>query len=144
LIADDDELVVELVRDALSARGHIVGAVDDGKMVVDIAIARQPDVLILDCTMPEVSGIEALRQIRLSPHCPTMPVMILTARRGQVDEDIAFRAGANDYMRKPFDVDALVSRIELLLERAERRKGIKAEVAICVPQVKRARRWGER
>jgi PleD family two-component response regulator len=72
LIADDDELVVEMVRNALSARGHIVGAVDDGKRVVDIAIARQPDLVILDCSMPEVSGIEALRQMRLSPLCPQM------------------------------------------------------------------------
>ena len=134
-----------MVRNALSARGHIVGAVDDGKRVVDIAIARQPDLVILDCSMPEVSGIEALRQMRLSPLCPQMPVLILTARRSQVDEDIAMRAGASDYLRKPFDVDALVSRVELLLERAERRTRYDATVSsLCLPQARRSRRWGQR
>ncbi len=128
LIADDDELVVERVRDALSARGHIVGAVGDGKLVAVIVEVRQPDMVILDCSMPDVSGIEALRQIRLSPHCGPTPVLMLTARGSQADEDIAMRAGANDYLRKPFDPDELVSRVELLLDRTQRqnRLGVKA------------------
>lgn len=72
-------------------------------------------------------------------------MLILTARRSQVDEDIAMRAGASDYLRKPFDVDALVSRVELLLERAERRTRYDATVSsLCLPQARRSRRWGQR
>ena len=119
LIADDDELIVDVVREALAARGHIVGAVDDGYAVVRVVEAKRPGLVILDCNMPEVSGLEALRQIRFSPTCFATPVLMLTGRINDVDEEIAMRAGANDYLRKPFDPDQLVSRVEMLLEHAE-------------------------
>jgi DNA-binding response OmpR family regulator len=119
LIADDDELVVEDVRTALSAAGHIVGAVDDGKPVVSIVDFKRPALVILDCNMPELSGVEALRQIRLSQVSWATPVLMLTAACGQTDELIAMRAGADDYLRKPFDDDDLVLRVNALLKQAE-------------------------
>lgn len=122
LIADDDELVIDVVRGALGARRHIVGAVDDGTPVAAIVETKRPALVILDCNMPECSGIDALLEIRRSPSCYATPVMMLTASRGKIDEDIALRAGANDYMRKPFDADQLVVRVEALLSRAEARK----------------------
>jgi DNA-binding response OmpR family regulator len=118
LIADDDELVVDVVRAALGARGHIVGAVDDGMPVAGIVEFKRPKLVILDCNMPELSGIEALRQIRALPNAYATPVLMLTACRGEFDEQIAIRAGANNYLRKPFDPDQLVSRVETLLVRA--------------------------
>lgn len=145
LIADDDDIVIELVRDALSTRGHIVGAVDDGKMVITIVELKRPDLVILDCAMPEVSGVEALRQIRYSRSCHSTPVLMLTARRSEADEDIAIRAGANDYLRKPFDPDQLISRVEMLLERAELQKQPVVEKSpLYRPAPSPDRRWGQR
>jgi DNA-binding response OmpR family regulator len=119
LIADDDELVIHLVRATLSARGHVVGAVDDGLPVLGVVEFKRPALVILDCSMPELSGIEVLRLIRRSRTCHATPVLMLTARCSDVDEDIALRAGANDYLRKPFDPDQLVARVEDLLRHAE-------------------------
>ena len=116
IIVDDDELVVEIVREALQARGHIVGALPDGKPVKNVVEFKQPDLVILDCAMPELSGVEALREIRSSANAYSTPVLMLTGRRSEVDEEIARRAGADDYLRKPFDADQLVARVEALLE----------------------------
>jgi DNA-binding response OmpR family regulator len=69
--------------------------------------------------MPMISGIDALRQIRSSESCFNTPVMMLTARRSVADEEIAIRAGANDYMRKPFDMANLVARTDSLLLNAQ-------------------------
>ncbi len=144
LIADDDELVVDMVREALSARGHVVGAVDDGKPVAAIVEFKRPELVILDCNMPELSGIEALRQIRVLRHAYATPVLMLTACRGEFDEDIAMRAGANDYLRKPFDPDQLVSRVERLLMRAARRNQQAPPPPMYRPPPRAERAWGQR
>lgn len=115
LIAEDDELVVEAVRAALEPRGHIVGSVGDGMPVKGVVELKRPDLVILDCGMPNLSGIDALRNIRSSNTGYATPVLMLTGRRGMADEDIAYRAGADDYLRKPFDPDQLVARVEELL-----------------------------
>lgn len=121
LIADDDELIVDLVAEALRGRGHVVGTLDDGAHVIDIVTFKRPALVVLDCSMPQLSGIDALRQIRSSTTCFDTPVLMLTGRRSESDEQIAMRAGANDYMRKPFDLAKLVERIESLLLEAEYR-----------------------
>lgn len=122
LFADDDEIVVAMVTDALAARGHIVDAVDDGLPVLREVESKRPELVILDCTMPELNGIEALRQIRTSRTCFATPVLMLTGRRSSADEAIAMRTGANDYLRKPFDPDQLVSRAESLVAQGRARR----------------------
>jgi DNA-binding response OmpR family regulator len=118
LLADDDEMVCDVVRETLSSHGHLVGLVGNGADAIRVVETKRPDLIILDCAMPEVTGIQALRQIRLSRTAFRTPVLILTARRGERDEEIAMRAGANDYLRKPFNPDQLVVRVESLLEKA--------------------------
>ena len=118
LIVDDDELVIEIVAEALRAAGHAVGSLDDGHHVIDVVHLKRPALVILDCSMPTLSGVEALRQIRTSPSCFETPVIMLTARRSEADEQMAIRAGADSYMRKPFDPARLVARTDTLLLRA--------------------------
>lgn len=120
LIADDDELVTEIVRNALSSRGHVVGVVENGRDAVRVVELKRPALVILDCAMPEMSGLEALTLIRLSPTAHRTPVLMLTGNRSDVDEDIARRRGANDYLRKPFDEDQVVAHVEALLAKAAR------------------------
>lgn len=117
IIADDDELVVDLVRTALQRRGHVVGELNDGKPVKDVVELKRPDVVILDCAMVQVSGIVALKEIRASAKAYATPVLMLTARCSPADEEIAWAAGADDYLRKPFDSDELVVRVEALIEK---------------------------
>jgi DNA-binding response OmpR family regulator len=133
LIVDDDELVVEIVTEALRAAGHAIGTLDDGLHVLDIVHLKRPALVILDCSMPTLSGIEALRQIRMSASCFDTPVMMLTGRRSAADELIAIRAGADGYMRKPFEPAKLVARTDTLLSRAAWRQGAVMKKALPGP-----------
>ena len=118
LLADDDELVGAVVREALSARGHVVGIVENGLDAVRVVELKRPALLILDCAMPKMNGIEALKRIRVSATAYRTPVLMLTGRRSELDKEIAMRAGANDYLKKPFDADQLVAHVEDLLAQA--------------------------
>ena len=117
IMADDDEIVGELASDALIAAGHAVGLLDNGADALRVIQARRPDLVILDCNMPEMSGLLVLRQMRDSVELCDTPVLILTGRQGVRDTEIAFYEGASDYMKKPFDPDELVFRVNQLLER---------------------------
>ncbi|WP_233503453.1 response regulator [Sphingomonas psychrotolerans] len=115
IIADDDELVGEMARDALIAAGHGAGLVSNGADALKIIKARRPDLVILDCNMPELSGVLLVEELRRMPEYADLPVLMLTGRRSDRDEELARFAGANDYMKKPFDPDELVFRVEELL-----------------------------
>jgi DNA-binding response OmpR family regulator len=115
IIADDDEIVGEIARDALISAGHGAGLVLDGGEALKIIKARRPDLVILDCNMPGLAGVLLVQELRKSPAFADLPVMMLTGRQGQRDEELARFAGANDYMKKPFDPDELVFRVEQLL-----------------------------
>lgn len=122
IIADDDELIIDIVRSKLEECGHIVGALSDGQSVRAVLDAKRPDLLILDCGMPNKSGLEALREVRNSALNYGIPVLILTGRISSSDEQIAYATGADDYIRKPFDPDQLAARVDALLDsHAERR-----------------------
>lgn len=115
IIADDDELIGEMARDALTAAGHGAGLVVNGADALHVIKTRRPDLVILDCNMPGLSGVLLVQELRKSPDFAGLPVMMLTGRRSDSDEELARFAGANDYMRKPFDPDELVFRVEELL-----------------------------
>jgi DNA-binding response OmpR family regulator len=107
-----------MVRDALIAAGHGAGLVSNGAEALRVIKARRPDLVILDCNMPELSGVLLVQELRKSPDFADLPVMMLTGRRGDRDEELARFAGANDYMKKPFDPDELVFRVDEMLARA--------------------------
>ena len=121
ILAEDDEISVYMVRSALEDRGHIVGVLPDGSRVLDVVTTKRPDVLILDASMPNKGGLEALREVRARLGW-SLPVLMLTGRTSRNDEELAYRAGADDYLRKPFDPDELAIRIETLLEQGARRQ----------------------
>lgn len=115
IIADDDEIVGEIVRDALLASGHGAGLITDGAEALRVVKARRPDLLILDCNMPGLSGVLVLREVRKTPELFDLPVMMLTGRRSAQDVDIAMFAGADAYVKKPFDPEELVFKVEEIL-----------------------------
>lgn len=122
IIADDDDLMIDIVRTVLEREGHVVGALPDGRAVIRVVELKRPDLVILDCGMPERCGITALLDIRRSKTAFRTPVLMLTARNGRVDEEIAMRAGADDYLRKPFDPDQLIVRVDAVIARRAARK----------------------
>ena len=115
IIADDDEIMGEVARDALIAAGHGAGLVTDGAEALKVIKARRPDLVVLDCNMPGLSGVLLVQELRKDPAFAELPVMMLTGRRGERDEELARFAGANDYMKKPFDPEELAFRVDELL-----------------------------
>lgn len=116
ILADDDEIVAKIVSDTLIDAGHAVGWVKDGRQALEVIRRRPPDLVILDCNMPEMSGILVLREMRQSPELCDLPALMLTGRQSEQDESIIRYEGADDYMRKPFDPGTLVGRVEALLK----------------------------
>lgn len=125
IIADDDEIIGEIACEALLRGGHAAGLVTDGRDALRVIRARKPDLIILDCNMPGMNGLLVLRELRLSPDFCNLPVLILTGRQSDKDEELAHYAGANDYMRKPFEPAELVFRVDQLLAKHGRAMSMK-------------------
>jgi len=115
LVADDDELLAELVRRRLCAAGHEVVTVDNGQECLAMVQQRRPDLILLDAMMPVMDGISTLHTLKDDTSWCTIPVIMMTARRSQEDVLTALRAGAADYMTKPFSPEDLALRVEGLL-----------------------------
>jgi len=116
LIVEDEPAIAEAVEYALKAEGFEVEAVDDGNTALEQARARQYDLLVLDLMLPGLSGVEVCRRLRdESP----VPILMLTAKDGELDRVLGLEVGADDYVTKPFSVPELVARVRALLRRRE-------------------------
>ena len=123
IVAEDDEIVGEIVRETLTASGHAVGVLADGVEALKVIRLKNPDLVILDCNMPGLGGVLVLREMRGAGELCEIPVLMLTGRRGQQDVELAMFQGANDYMTKPFDPEELGFRVDVLLEISRARQG---------------------
>jgi len=125
LVADDDDILLDLVSFRLEAEGHEIISARDGVEALNMVREHSPDLVILDAMMPVINGAEVLREIREDAELADLPVMMLTARKGDDDVVASLRAGASDYMTKPFMPQELAVRVEMLLRRshAQRRAG---------------------
>lgn len=115
LIADDDEIIIDLIRFRLESEGHEVVTATDGEAVLALLAQRTPDLVVLDSMMPIISGMEVLKTIKQSSATKNIPVVMLTARKGEADIVAALEAGASDYLTKPFMPQELVTRVSMQL-----------------------------
>jgi len=113
LVADDDDLLGELLRFKLEGAGHRVTIIGDGRSALEAAQSNAYDLMVLDAMMPVLSGPEVLSA--LVRQGSRLPVVMLTARKGQDDVLDALSSGARDYLTKPFIPDELVARINAIL-----------------------------
>lgn len=113
LVEDDHELRTALGI-TLRARGHHVIDVATGQAAEDALAHRSVDVVILDLGLPDVDGIEVIRRVRTRSQ---IPIIVLSARRDEVDKVRALDAGADDYVTKPFGVDELLARLRAAVRR---------------------------
>ena len=118
VIVDDDELFCQIVARTLAPLGHMVVTVRDGDDALEALWANGPDLAILDCALPGKTGLTILREVRESAMFGKLPVIILTARRSEWHAKMAMTAGADAYVRKPFEPDDLIATIERLLAAA--------------------------
>jgi DNA-binding response OmpR family regulator len=115
LLADDDEDILQLLSFRLERAGYAVVLARDGKEALRLALDLRPAVAILDVMMPELDGFDVTRELRRNAATSTTPVILLTARAQASDIARGMAAGADDYVRKPFDARDLSDRVERLL-----------------------------
>jgi DNA-binding response OmpR family regulator len=117
LVADDDPDILTLVRFGLERQGYDVVGASDGRAALDLALERQPDLAILDVTMPRLDGLEVTRRLRDDACTRAIPVILLTARVQDSDVAVGFAAGADGYVTKPFSPQELRRRVQSALDR---------------------------
>lgn len=120
LVIEDNQNLVANLFDYFESRGHTLDAAPDGVTGLHLALTQHYDVLVLDWMLPRMDGPEVLRRLRQEAHSD-VPVLMLTARDELPDKIAGFRAGADDYLTKPFALPELEVRIEALIARAQGR-----------------------
>ncbi|MCK6539108.1 MAG: response regulator transcription factor [Anaerolineales bacterium] len=117
LIVEDEASIAEVVSLYLTRAGFNVRAVSDGKRAMDAFASAQPDLVILDLMLPEVDGLTLTRWLR---DRSDVPIIMLTARREEIDRIAGLEMGADDYVVKPFSPQELVSRVRAVMRRLGR------------------------
>ncbi len=115
LLVEDDPSIRELTTIGLRAAGYEVVVAADGREGLDQFAADAPDAVVLDIMLPVLDGLAVCRTIRLGS---TVPIVMLTARTDAFDVVAGLEAGADDYVRKPFELPELVARLRVALRRA--------------------------
>ena len=128
LTVEDDAAIRRGIVDALRYMGYGVLEAGHGDLGLEMAVQQQYDLLLLDLVLPGAGGLEILRAVRETR--PTQPVIILTARGEEHDRVEGLKAGADDYVVKPFSVKELLARVEAVLRRTPGRPTDLSEIAL--------------
>ncbi|MFI5891525.1 response regulator transcription factor [Actinoplanes sp. NPDC051513] len=115
LVADDDETVRDLVAFKLVSAGYQAITAEDGSTALDMVHREQPDMVILDITMPGMDGLSVCYELHSSATTAQIPVLMFSGRDRQVDIDLGLTVGADDYLIKPFSPAELIRRVRWLL-----------------------------
>ena len=116
LVVEDEPTLRETLAEALEADGFRAVQAADGRVALVAFRAEQPDLVLLDLMLPELSGLEVTRQIRAES---SVPIVMLTARDAELDKVVGLEMGADDYVTKPFSLRELSARIRAVLRRGE-------------------------
>jgi len=116
LVVEDDAPIRTLVAEVVRLQGHEVLEAANGAQAIDLAASGQPDLVLVDWVLPDISGTEVILELRRQGL--TGPVVMLTARSAKMDEVVGLEVGADDYITKPFDSRILAARINAHLRRA--------------------------
>jgi two-component system KDP operon response regulator KdpE len=114
LVIDDEPAMRRLLRITLEASGYAVIEADTGRLGLAQAATQSPEVIVLDLGLPDLSGVEVVRQLR---EWTEIPVLVLTVRAAESDKVAALDAGADDYLTKPFGAAELTARLRALRRR---------------------------
>src|ERR1700722_7094475 len=122
LVVDDEPNIRELVQVALNFHGFAVTTSATGEDALQLTDAYRPDLIVLDVLLPDIDGFEVCRRLRSVAN--DVPVIFLTARDATADTVTGLTIGADDYITKPFSVEALVARVRAVLRRTADRRGV--------------------
>ena len=117
MVVEDDVQASTFLAEVLTAEGYVPIVVNVSANAVSMANATLPDAFLLDLMMPEPDGFKLCRMLRNNPNFVATPIIIVTALDDTDSRIVAFGAGANDYIVKPFHIDVLTSKLKTLLEK---------------------------
>jgi CheY-like chemotaxis protein len=106
--------MTELLKTLLNMEGHTTTAVNDSTKAIEVAGSVNPDLITLDLMMPGISGFELCERLYQDPKFAHIPVMIVSAKDDMESKGRALKAGAKEYVTKPFEVDELIQKIQKL------------------------------
>ncbi|MHA7819080.1 MAG: response regulator transcription factor [Erythrobacter sp.] len=129
-LVDDDRNILTTVSIALQAEGFVTRLYSDGETALKALIDNPPDLAVFDIKMPKMDGMELLRRVRA--HSP-LPVIFLTSKDDEADEEAGLELGADDYIAKPFSLRLLTARIRAILRRAEPELALGNETSAAEP-----------
>mgnify|MGYP005811385623 FL=1 len=114
LVVDDERAIRRFLRTSLSAYNYTVYEASSGQEALTAVIAHRPDLLILDLGLPDMDGVEVIRQLR---EWTRLPIIVLSVRERETDKISALDAGADDYLTKPFGIGELMARLRAAVRR---------------------------
>jgi DNA-binding response OmpR family regulator len=120
LIVDDNESACRSLQLIFKKKGYEVEMAGTGWEAIEKAQGGFFDLVILDIMLPDIGGIEICRQLRSKPETIHLPIIMLSGRTQVPDKIQGLKAGADEYVTKPVDLDAMVARVEALLDRTRR------------------------
>ncbi len=111
LVVDDEEMQRKMLSKILGALGYAVLEAEDGRVAVELARLRRPDLILMDIQLPVMDGLAATRRLKDDPQTQTIPVLALTALAMAGDRERALAAGCDDYLAKPIMLEPLVAKL---------------------------------
>jgi DNA-binding response OmpR family regulator len=132
LVVDDETTIRETLVEALEMEGYRAIPAADGREALIRFRADRPDLVLLDLMLPELSGVEVCRILRAES---AVPIIMLTAKDGEVDKVVGLELGADDYVTKPFSLRELTARIRAILRRSEQAPGSETPALATVGRV---------
>jgi len=116
LVVDDEQPIIDILVYNLEKEGYNVIEANDGITAVDVALEKRPDLILLDIMLPKLDGLSVCKRIKNSLN---VPILMLTAKDGEIDKILGLELGADDYITKPFSVRELVARVKANLRKVE-------------------------
>lgn len=118
LVVDDEQPIADILKFNLEKEGYQVICAFDGISAVDIAVKQRPDLILLDLMLPGMDGMDVCREVR--GHQLQTPIIMLTAKDGEIDKVLGLELGADDYVTKPFSTRELLARVKAQMRRQQR------------------------
>ncbi len=119
LVVDDEPNILLSLEFLMQQAGYKVATAADAERAVELIAEHCPDLILLDISLPGMSGFDLLEQLRQQTGTLNLPVIMLTAHGREVEREKGMALGANDYITKPFSTRDLVSRVDALLKHSE-------------------------
>ena len=120
LIVDDEQSIVDILVYNLKKEGYNTIEASDGITAINVALEQKPDLILLDIMLPKLDGLSVCKRIKNSLN---VPILMLTAKDGEIDKILGLELGADDYITKPFSVRELVARVKAHMARYDRLVG---------------------